>query len=57
MALSAAFFVNAAILVLAVTGGAMCAVWATLIVSFGQLNTGKFAIINEMEKELTASDS
>jgi hypothetical protein len=44
-----------AILVLVVTGAALCAAWATLIISFGQLNTGKFRIINEMEKELAAS--
>jgi len=45
----------AAILVLAVAGGALCAAWRTLIISFGQLNTGKFKIINTMERELAAS--
>jgi hypothetical protein len=45
----------AAICVLALTGITLCVAWATLIISFGQLNTGKFAIINEMEKELAAS--
>jgi hypothetical protein len=45
----------AAILVLAIAGAALCAAWRTLIISFGQLNTGKFKIINTMERELAAS--
>jgi len=45
----------AAILVLAVAGAALCTAWRTLIVSFGQLNTGKFRIINTMESQLAAS--
>jgi hypothetical protein len=43
------------ILVLAVAGGALCFAWRSLIISFGQLNTGKFAIINTMERTLAAS--
>lgn len=43
------------ILVLAVAGGALCVAWRSLIISFGQLNTGKFAIINTMERALAAS--
>lgn len=45
----------AGILVLAVVGAALCVAWRSLIVSFGQLNTGKFAIINTMEKTLAAA--
>jgi hypothetical protein len=45
----------AGILVLAVAGAALCAPWRTLIISFGQLNTGKFKVINEMERALAAS--
>ncbi|HWE66990.1 MAG TPA: hypothetical protein VG298_10135 [Acidimicrobiales bacterium] len=43
------------ILVLAVAGAALCVAWRSLLTSFGQLNTGKFAIINRMEKSLSAS--
>lgn len=45
----------AAIVVLAVAGASLCVAWRSLIISFGQLNTGKFAIINAMEAELAAS--
>jgi len=45
----------AGILVLAFAGAALCVAWRSLIISFGQLNTGKFAIINTMEKTLAAS--
>ncbi len=45
----------AGILVLASAGAALCTAWRTLIISFGQLNTGKFAIITEMERWLAAS--
>jgi hypothetical protein len=45
----------AAILVLVTAGFVICVAWRSLIVSFGQLNTGKFKIINEMEKDLAAS--
>lgn len=43
------------ILVLAVAGAALCMAWRSLIISFGQLNTGKFKIINTMERSLAAS--
>lgn len=43
------------ILVLAVAGVALCVAWRSLLISFGQLNTGKFAIINAMEKQLAAA--
>jgi len=45
----------AGILVIAVAGAALCFAWRSLIISFGQLNTGKFKIINEMERSLAAS--
>jgi hypothetical protein len=45
----------AGILVLAFAGATLCTAWRSLIISFGQLNTGKFAIINTMEKDLAAS--
>lgn len=45
----------AAVLVLAAAGATLCIAWRSLIISFGQLNTGKFAIINEMESELAAA--
>jgi hypothetical protein len=41
--------------VLTVAGVLLCGAWRSLIVSFGQLNTGKFKVINEMEKELPAA--
>lgn len=40
-----------AIAVLAVTGGVLCFAWQSLLRSFGQLNTGKFAVINRLERE------
>ena len=42
-------------IVLAIAGAALCWAWRSLIISFGQLNTGKFRIINEMEQSLAAS--
>lgn len=45
----------AGILVLAIAGFFMCLAWRSLLLSFGQLNTGKFVIINRMEEELAAS--
>jgi hypothetical protein len=45
----------AAIFVLALAGATLCSAWRSLIISFGQLNTGKFEIINVMEKQLAAS--
>jgi len=37
-------------LVLAVTGALLATAWRSLIRSFGQLNTGKFAVINRIEE-------
>lgn len=42
----------AGIAVLAVTGALLAAAWRSLIRSFGQLNTGKFAVINRIEEVL-----
>jgi hypothetical protein len=39
---------------LGITGALIAWVWHTMLVSFGQLNTGKFKVINEMEKRLVA---
>lgn len=44
-----------AILALAVTGGLLAYAWRSLLVSFGQLNTGKFAVINRLEELLPAA--
>ena len=41
--------------ILGVAGGVLAAAWRSLLVSFGQLNTGKFEVINRMEKSLTAA--
>jgi len=41
--------------VLAVAGGVLCSAWKSLINSFGQLNRGKFAVINTIERYLTAA--
>lgn len=40
---------------LAATGGLLSFAWRSLIKSFGQLNTGKFKVINEMERHLGAA--
>ncbi|WP_085108889.1 RipA family octameric membrane protein [Mycolicibacillus trivialis] len=40
------------LLVLAVTGVVIASAWKSLIRSFGQLNTGKFVVINRIEKLL-----
>jgi hypothetical protein len=45
----------AGIFVLTVTGGILALAWRSLIVSFGQLNTGKFAVINRIEGLFPAS--
>jgi hypothetical protein len=45
----------AGLLVLTVTGGILAVAWRSLINSFGQLNTGKFAVINRIELELPAA--
>jgi hypothetical protein len=38
------------LLVLTVTGAILAGAWRSLLRSFGQLNTGKFAVINRIEK-------
>jgi hypothetical protein len=48
-------FEAAAIVVVAVAGVVLCFAWRSLLISFGQLNTGKFKIINRMEAELAAA--
>jgi hypothetical protein len=45
----------AGVAVLAIAGFVLSIAWRSLLVSFGQLNTGKFAIINRMERSLSAS--
>lgn len=40
------------IAVLAVAGVVLCGAWRSLIISFGQLNRGKFKVINTIEKHL-----
>jgi len=44
-----------AILALSLTGGLLAYAWRSLLVSFGQLNTGKFAVINRLEGLLPAA--
>lgn len=41
--------------IITVVGFVLCYSWQSLIKSFGQLNTGKFAVINRMERHLAAS--
>lgn len=41
--------------VLAVAGAVLCASWRSLITSFGQLNRGKFRVINTIERYLKAA--
>lgn len=43
------------IFVLAVAGVLLCAAWRSLITSFGQLNRGKFRVINAMERHFAAA--
>jgi hypothetical protein len=43
------------IAVLAITGAILCAAWRSLILSFGQLNRGKFQVINSIERYLRAA--
>lgn len=43
------------IAVLAVAGAILCAAWRSLITSFGQLNRGKFQVINTIERYLKAA--
>ncbi len=40
------------LLVLTITGGILAGAWRSLLLSFGQLNTGKFAVINRIERLL-----
>jgi hypothetical protein len=40
----------AGMLCLTATGALLCGAWTSLIRSFGQLNTGKFAVIGRIEK-------
>jgi hypothetical protein len=41
--------------VLAVAGAILCLAWRSLISSFGQLNTGKFKVINTIESHLNTA--
>lgn len=41
--------------VLAIAGAILCAAWRSLITSFGQLNRGKFQVINTIERYLKAA--
>lgn len=41
--------------VISVVGITLCQAWRSLLVSFGQLNTGKFTVINKMEENLAAA--
>lgn len=43
------------VLVLAITGMVLSFAWVSLIKSFGQLNTGKFKVINRLEQEFPAA--
>lgn len=43
------------ILVLAIAAALLCGAWRSLITSFGQLNRGKFAVINAIERYLSAA--
>ncbi|MFZ1440366.1 MAG: hypothetical protein WAS75_14695 [Candidatus Microthrix subdominans] len=41
--------------IVAVVGLVLCQAWRSLLISFGQLNTGKFVVIDRMEDQLAAS--
>lgn len=43
------------IAVLAIAGAIFCGAWRSLIISFGQLNSGKFRVINAIERHLKAA--
>jgi len=43
------------IAVLTIAGALLCGAWRSLITSFGQLNRGKFQVINEMERHFAAA--
>lgn len=47
--------IGLALFILAVTGALLCGAWRSLIISFGQLNRGKFQVINTMERFLTTA--
>lgn len=46
---------SAAIFVFVITGLFLTLAWRSLLISFGQLNTGKFIVINSMESHLPAA--
>lgn len=46
---------GAALFVIAVAGGLLSSAWRSLITSFGQLNRGKFKVINAIERYLQVS--
>jgi hypothetical protein len=43
------------VILLAFTGALLCGAWRSLIISFGQLNRGKFQVINTIERYLSVS--
>lgn len=43
------------VLVLEIAGAILCLAWRSLIYSFGQLNSGKFRVINSIEMHLKAA--
>ena len=45
----------AGILTVSVAAIVLCFAWKTLVRSYAQLNTGKFAVINRLERELPAA--
>lgn len=47
--------VASGILVIALAGGILSVSWHSLLRSFGQLNSGKFAVINRLEQVLPAA--
>jgi hypothetical protein len=49
------YFRSFGLLALAATGITLSLAWRSRIASFGQLNTGKFAVITRIEAELAAS--
>lgn len=48
-------FAAGGIVVLAAAGVILCGAWRSLISSFGQLNRGKFDVINTIEQQLSAA--
>ncbi|MBJ2357141.1 hypothetical protein [Sphaerochaeta sp. S2] len=47
--------VSLGVLILAITGAILCGAWRSLIKSFGQLNKGKFKVINTIERYLNTA--